>query len=452
MTVRQAIVPAYLVLALLIGGSSAGGLFANLLLQLLGMAIIVWVLWSNRAAVPSRHAAAALTLLGLMLALVIIQLVPLPPIVWTALPGRTGVANGLEMLGLELGWMPISLSPASTVASLMWLVPAVATLVGILLLGAFRDRWVALGIVSVAAVSVLVGAFQLAGGAGSPAYFYDRTNVGIAVGFFANGNHQATLLLVGLPFVAALYRHFGGRGERRRGATVTMLALSAGGLLLIGIAINGSLAGIGLAIPVALASLLLTGWRRLPSVRIVFPVVAVTTLLSAALVFLGPFNNNLFGADAQSDTDSRYTVFSRTISGAVDYFPFGSGTGTFVPVYKTFERNDEVTRFFMNNAHNDYLQLLLETGIPGLILMIVGIVWIGMRTVAIWRTADDNPLERAATIAIAAVLMHSMVDYPLRTAAISCVFAACIALIAKPRAESARRKRSGETRGVHLTA
>ena len=78
-----------------------------------------------------------------------------------------------------------------------------------------------------------------------------------------------------------------------------------------------------------------------------------------------------------------------------------------------------IDRFYMNNAHNDYLQLALEGGLPAVLLIVVGISWIVVRTKAIWQDRSADPFAQAATIATATILAHSLVDYPLRTAAVS---------------------------------
>lgn len=449
---RQLIVPAYLAIALVLGGSSSAGYSANLLLQVLGLPIVAWAMWSARAVVPSKEAELPVIFSALLFALVLIQLVPLPPAIWSALPGRAEIASEMAMVGVSPGWMPLSLNPAATVRAALWLLPAFAVLLGILLLGAYRDRWIAIAIVAVTVLSVLLGAIQIAGGTDSMAYLYERTNRGIAVGFFANGNHQATLLLVSLPFIAAIYRHFTKHGGRKVNVAVSVLCVTALIVVLIGIATNGSLAGFGLAIPVAFASLLVVGWRRMPRMRSLIIAQVSLAAISAAVVLFGPFGNNLFGADAHNSADSRYTVFTRTSTAVIDNAPFGTGLASFVPIYKRLEAGSTIDRFFMNNAHNDYLQIALEAGLPGIILVLLVLAWITWRSVAIWRSAKPDPLEQAATIAIAAIAVHSLVDYPLRTASISCVFAACVALVARPRRLESPRRSNREQRGVHLEA
>lgn len=448
---RPAIMPIYLALCLLLGGSSAGGFVVNMLLQILAICVISWVLFSSTSTLPSRQAAVPLAIVALITAIVAVQLVPLPPAIWSQLPGREAVAAGFELLGQPLPWLPLSLAPADTVSSFLWLLPAFALFLGILLLGAYRSAWIAGTVVAVALFGVMLGAIQLAGGSDSIAYFYDRTNRGIAVGTFANGNHFATLLLVSIPFIAALYRHLTQKAHRPASATFSMLAVAAILTLAVGIAINGSLAGIGLFIPVALASMLMLNWKWLPSLRNSATALGVITAVVAGFMLLGPVDNNLFGIDAQNSSDSRATSFALTAQGAWSFAPAGSGIGTFIEIYRTLEDPETITRFYMNNAHNDYLQIALETGIAGLLLILLGLVWYIRRTVAIWRGSEHNWFERAATIGMAAILVHSVFDYPLRTAAISATFAACAALIAQPRHKTGTRQLARGD-GVHLAA
>jgi hypothetical protein len=63
--------------------------------------------------------------------------------------------------------------------------------------------------------------------------------------------------------------------------------------------------------------------------------------------------------------------------------------------------------------------------------------WWILSALSAWRSADAGPFARAASIASAAILVHSVVDFPLRTAAISTAFAMCLALMADRRAVTA---------------
>jgi O-antigen ligase len=114
--------------------------------------------------------------------------------------------------------------------------------------------------------------------------------------------------------------------------------------------------------------------------------------------------------------------------------PFGSGLGSFRNVYRLYERPEQVTSEYVVHAHNDYAELVLELGLAGIVLMILFLAWWTMGVWRAWRSVEVGPFARAAAIASAAVLIHSVADFPLRTAAISACFAMCLALLADSRA------------------
>lgn len=432
LTLRHAAIPAYLLACLLLGGASAAGLIANLALQLTALPLIAWGVWRLLKAGPAPQVRSAVILLGLFIGVALLQLVPLPPAVWTLLPGRAFVVENYRLAGVPLPWLPLSLAPSNSVAGLLWLLPAVATFLGIATLGAFRARVLAGVIVAVTLVSVMVGALQVIGG--ESAYFYRITNYGQAVGFFANSNHNATLLLVSIPFLAALQATLLRRNAAPRSASaVRLLTVAVYAVILVGLLLNSSLAGIGLGVPVALASWLTFG-RPGPTLRRALQIVTIAGSTAAILlIVLGPFGNNLFGQQTANVELSRQTSFALTFKAARDFFPFGSGIGSFQPIYALQEPLSSVTGTFMNHAHSDWIELLLETGLPGMLLAAVLLYWLVRRARAIWQAEDRDHFAQAAMITVIAMLLHSMVDYPLRTAALSTVFAACIALIAGAR-------------------
>jgi O-antigen ligase len=135
-----------------------------------------------------------------------------------------------------------------------------------------------------------------------------------------------------------------------------------------------------------------------------------------------------FNAD-QLD-DARLQFARTTIEAAWAYMPFGAGMGTFVPVYGMFEKpQDLFAHAYINHAHDDILELWLETGIFGIALIAAFATWFVSRAAKIWRhgfvgaNEFDRSLSRAATIAVALIVTHSFLDYPLRTAAMTAVLA-----------------------------
>jgi len=452
-TLRLGVIPIYLMLCLMLGGSSRGH-WANMILQLLAIVIIAWAALARRPAQLPKAVNMLVMVVGLTLFLIAVQLVPLPPAIWTGLPGRDFVANGYALLGQPLPWLPISLAPYQSISSALWLLPPLAVLAGMLRLGAFRASWLAGALAVATFIAVILGTLQVASTnpPSSPWYFYKFTNFGQATGFFANSNHMATLLVVAVPFLVAL---FGSRGAKARSTQVaaSKTAVLVGGLIVIflGLGLNGSLAGWGLAVPVVAASALMriplqANWARWSMAG-----VAMLGAASVALIFSNPMPNSLPAAGAAVSVETRSTIFRTSMAAAADFAPLGSGVGTFADIYPRYEDPASVETTYVNHVHGDFIEILLETGVPGLILIALFLFWWGRRLVAIWRSPNVDHYARAATIASAAILAHSLVDYPLRTAAISAVFAMCLALMVQPRRGTIVEPARGEQKARHLS-
>ena len=356
-----------------------------------------------------------------LFALPLFHLVPLPPALWTALPGREEVRSGLELLGSPLPWLPLSMDPPASFGFFLALLPPAAA---ILLVG--RSRSVpavlpAVAVLALALVSLLLGIMQVSQGSQSPLYFHAITNRDSAVGFFANSNHFATLLLLTLPLSAALLAGLPGRhpvGRHR-------LSVFAIHLLVVAVAIllTRSVAGLLMLMPVAAASAaLLRGGaspRRLS--------LAVVALLAPALAFYA-FSGAGFHTSLGNDPLDRLGMARTTLAATADTFPVGGGVGAFPAVYKLHEDLSTVERPYVNHAHDDWLEWLLEAGLAGVILAVLLLVWAGRATVAAWLASEAWP--RAASIIVWLVMVHSLVDYPVRTPAIALILAWAAALLA----------------------
>jgi O-antigen ligase len=255
---------------------------------------------------------------------------------------------------------------------------------------------------------------------------------------------MATLLLISIPLGTALVvlaKSFRPSPAGRYGLGVALLVLVVGG-----IALNGSLAALALAGPVLLASASLLSasvkWRRFVLSAAIIAFVAGTALVAA-----GPVERDQSGSSALGSLDSRVAMWTTTYSAIQESFPVGTGLGSFEQVYRQFENPVQVTSAYVNHAHNDYLELVLELGLPGAALIALFLAWWGIVTARIWNSQFATPAARAATIATAAVLVHSIVDFPLRTAAISSIFGACLGLMAQ-HSRAGVQVRPGERRAT----
>jgi O-antigen ligase len=429
---REAIGPAYLFLCLLAGGS-AQGVWANMVLQLLGLVLIAWAAAANRSAVPLPARQLFLVILA-GLAWVALQLVPLPPSVWAHLGGREPVAAGYRVLGLAAPSLPLSLSPYDSLRTLLALIPALAILSAMIGLKAYRPSWLAAAMIAATFCGILLGAMQVASTSpdASPFYLFPESSFGLATGFFANANHMATLLVVSLPFLAALLASARRLSPQRYSALAAILA-GAGLVVIVGIALNGSLAGYLLALPVIAASLLIVIPPRSTFRRWAAAIAALCLVVALGALEASSIRPAGFGAEASTSVNSRQEILETTTAAASDFMPFGSGVGTFRQVYRMYEDPAHVTATYVIHAHNDYAELALEAGIPGILLLLLFLAWWAAAVRRVWSSAEAGPYARAGSIASAAILAHSLVDFPLRTAAISVIFASCLALLADRR-------------------
>ena len=124
--------------------------------------------------------------------------------------------------------------------------------------------------------------------------------------------------------------------------------------------------------------------------------------------------------------------------------PFlGWGLGTFPIVYPQFR--SFYTRFFVNEAHNDYLQLLVETGTVGFAIALWFLVLTFRRASAKlenWTETVNGTLTVAALIGCIGILVHSLLDFNLQIPANAALFYVLCAIAASDPVQESQRRRS----------
>jgi O-antigen ligase len=408
---------------IVLGGASTPASGLAFAYQLLALVLLV-VGGVVRAGPPPPLSRVVIGGAAALCALALAQVIPLPAALWTALPGRTWVSETLALAGLPAFPFAASLDPYATVVALLSLVPAAAVVTLVLRAGSIPVTRVALTVVALIALSYLIGILQFTGGSDSALYLHPFTNRGSGVGFFANANHQALLLAAGVPLVAALCAE---RVQRR-----FLMAWHAFAILALyvvaaatGITLTGSVAGMGLL----LVAVLCSPWL-IPSGAKTRLLVIVGGLLGAGLAALASVG--VLGSTMEG-TVTRPAIWRTTVQGITEFWPLGSGLGTFPSVYPLFEDGDTVTRTYVNHAHNDYLEWVFEAGLIGAALIVAGLAWWAIASVRAWRGPAEAQLwPRAASILVGLVLAHSVVDYPLRTPAMLVVTVFFALVLASP--------------------
>jgi len=441
--------------ALAVGGASLEGEGAHALLFAFSGAILTTILLLGSLDWISGNARFVFVLLGLIVGLSTLQTVPLPTEWVGTLTDANAATGGLDQLGHSSRSAPTSFAPEATVGSILaFLLPA-ATF-GLIASLSWRrvSELLVWAIPFLGATTASLGLAQVFGGEQSPLYFYEFTNRGAPTGLFANVNHQASFLLMCLPFtVVAGGRVIRSWRGRDKDFALGICAAALFLLLLIGIASAGSVAGYILLVPILLSSLLLLRGRK-STLRgyAKYGAIPALVFLSVAIVASSPVLENL-GATSFKDNEFSRVGFTRTsLEIFSHHYAFGTGLGTFSDVYHLYENQQKVDSTYVAHAHNDYLEWATEMGYPGIFILAVFLVWWGIQMARIWgNSASGSELRRAASIATFVVILHSTVDYPLRTPAISCLAATCLALMVVTHVSKRKSSSAMKENAAHKT-
>jgi O-antigen ligase len=254
---------------------------------------------------------------------------------------------------------------------------------------------------------------------------------------FVNRNSYATfagltLIAALVPLAETLMRHIDGRSRRSLARSTLEALLSQGkyaaaAALLLGSAVllsrsrGGTLATLsGLT---AFLVLIRTAPTLAGSWRAPFGLIAST----GALIGLISAGASLLQRITDTPLNGRWPMFIPTFSAIRDNFVFGIGLGNFRYVYPMYQSPEFVG--YVDLAHNDYLQNMLELGVPGALLFFALIGYLAFECFrGIRRRRKDALYPCAALAATVLVAVHSSVDFSLQIPAVSVTYAAILGI------------------------
>lgn len=380
-----------------------------------------------------RLVRAPLVLLGLLAAIILVQLIPLPPSVWSQFPGHAPLAGASVALGGEQPWRPISLTPDLTINSLLSLLVPLTALVGYA--GIRADQRLALVplTIGVGVASAVLGIVQFSGGASSPANLYSYS-LPVPNGWFANRNHHAVFLACVLVLIAT-WLQFPVQSHRHRLWRYALAGLAAFLLLAVVIA-TGSRTGTLLAVAALIYAAAVTlhslgkltrrnALALLAGVAAALMLVGVMLLSGRAVAF-----TRLFAFDAEAE--QRVRAFPTLITMLRDFMPVGSGFGSFDPVFRMYEPDALLHPGYFNHAHNDWLELGITGGLPALLVLILFALWFATRLVRSFRLPTSSAVQcaRAGGVILLVLGAASISDYPMRAPLLAAFLALACAWLA----------------------
>ena len=437
----------------LLGGSARADVASLLVLRPLALVLLATGLVTLRTADWEQNRF-ILGMAGAVILLPLLQLIPLPADLWQTLPGRSIIAEIDKAAGLGKVSRPITMTPFETKNAMFALsVPLAVIVLGVQLSGE-RLRHLLYLVLGLGALSALLGLLQTLSSPTSALYLYRLTNNGSAVGLFANRNHQAFLLATMIPMLAYAAASRDGVIQFR------WLMAALGGLILLPlILITGSRSGLVLAafallvlpflvLPV-LAGRRIKGqpanearWPRYLLIASGMGLIGLTALLGRALAW------QRLGEETPFE-DMRFKILP-TMWNMIDaYLPLGSGLGSFERVYQIHEPDALLAPFYMNHAHNDWLELLMTGGVPALLIAAVASGAFVFRVMQVFglgmAKSGNQALARTGLVVVLLAGFASISDYPLRTPAGSAMLAIAVlwANLRAPEADLAPLAKTG---------
>jgi len=157
--------------------------------------------------------------------------------------------------------------------------------------------------------------------------------------------------------------------------------------------------------------------------------------LSVFLLILWLGANRIFGEFARMRpgelaSDARKIVWLSTLDIFRDFPWTGTGLGTFAGIFPAYRCKDLVPRFF-SHAHNEYLQLLAETGSLGfaiVFLCFAAFFVTAIRQLPGQHSRTGSAFAAASIAAALAGVAHAFSDFPFRIPANSLLFALIMAV------------------------
>ncbi|WP_240098640.1 O-antigen ligase family protein [Thermomonas flagellata] len=400
------------------GGVSVDPSAADEVLELLALPVLVIAAAALLAdGVHDRLARAGVVLALALVALPLLQLLPLPAGLWSLPAARQALAADLTAAGVAAPDLRWTLTPAATEQALWSTLPALALFLAALALDTPRLRlWMVRALLAILAGNVLFAFFQASLPEDSALRLYHSWGPNFG-GLLVNANHHATALLIGLSLAVGRAVHARRRAAAGRAAPTAWLWPAGFALAcVLLIPLTGSRAGMVLALPVLVAALWLTGAvdaRRLRrSPRMLAAVLASLVLLALAAWSVAGWMQ----VDAVHELRGR--IAQATLAIAATQQPWGSGVGSFVPVFAQGAPPDLLLDAYINHAHDEYVQWWLEAGWAGLLAMLAFAALMLAALRRLWRMRGQSGeaiLAASCWVALLALLLHSTADFPLRT-------------------------------------
>jgi len=353
----------------------------------------------------------------------LLYLIPLPDFLWEKIPGREAYIDVShfveERLPTVSQFKSLSIIPQLTENSVTMLLPMIAVFVATLSLHSKQLKKLLLFVFVMAGFQAVLGLSQYFMGTGIP--FLGVENVAKnATGTYVNRDHYAGLLELILPLSLGMMMQsinspshssrfqLGANGGSKKFSLLFILSF----LILLAVFYSRSRMGIVLTTFTVFITFFVFSRKKskrmslLLGILFIFLLIAIMSLQSIVDIAFRFFMKDL-------SEENRFEIYAVTLEGIKALAPFGSGPGTFANIFKAFQPHD--MQFFINSAHNDYLELIFETGIFGIIIIVFFFIlfvrhWIKLNQISSW-AHQFRYTQTAAGLGMLILLIHALVDF-----------------------------------------
>lgn len=265
-------------------------------------------------------------------------------------------------------------------------------------------------------------------------FFWDPSLPKPFVGTFVNRNHFAAYLNLIWPLCIPLYywllRRYNRNPVKRRDIVFLMGLLVV--IFLGGIFISASRGGLLTTCFMGVLSLFLFNsfYRRIPWYLWLG---GVPVIIFCAFYFgsdmIFRLSESFSGSQKGVGHDGRWLIWRDCIPLIKSSPLFGWGAGTFVVIF-AFIKDPQIL-YRIEYAHNDYLQMLVETGFVGLtfwimiVFAILSMIWYAQRRV---ESRFKKMFCRAVILSFAGILFHAVIDFPFQMGGLSLTLAGLVGL------------------------
>jgi O-antigen ligase len=378
------------------------------------------------------------------LVLLLIQLIPLPSVLFAVLSPATRdlYQSAARVTEESIQFHPISLDPTATLAKLLQY--AAYAMIYLVVVNNIRTRVLFAAVLYAIFISGVFqgvyGLYEFLSGHQHIFAYKKIFNEDVATGTFINRNHYAAYLEMSLPLLITVVigrfvplRSFRGNifvrishAFETQGSQVLLLAFM---IVLVAVSLIFSLSRSGITFGIiSLMTFFLLYWKARETLtrKALLTLSIAATLAFAVWIGLNPVIERFLKISENWELEgARWDVWKNTFNMFLHFPLAGTGAGTFeqvFPMYRTF-----MAHVVFDYAHNDYLQFLSETGLLTFFLMVAIADLILTRIHKILFKRQLNRLgivQLGAFCSMLSLAMHSLTDFSFQIPAVA--VAACV--------------------------